>query len=292
MGSTLENFVNYWIEAKSSHIYPQYYKDVMPFVEKIKSLPNIDMSDKTRTPDGFKQLVDLMNSYQNYIRRFCDYNAEFTPVSVPNKSKCIDDLKALSKEITGLYFSDTLDFILLSTEIEMYNPFTDIKFNFGKFKIRMYAKTVTVEAIGNNTKKDGYYHPYVKGSKLCLGEYKDSYILFYNNMMYYDAWLEVKKCLTSYGGDELNGTKSGPEHAMNAWIGYQCEVCRNTAQPEDIVSCIKSKSFICRDCINTGTCTDEINGQYYLPHFISNCASCGKNASTVINDRCFSCRLG
>lgn len=291
MGQSIEYFVDYWTEQKKQSIYPHYHGPVVEVFNKIKNIKDISYGDGLSTPSELVELLDVIRYNINLISKFKSYNEEFTPSSVRDKKDTLEDLKAVAKEVKSLYISDGCDYILVKSDIEMYNPFLDIKFNFGEFKIRMSYNEVVVEPSGGNTKKDGYFHPYVKNHRLCLGEYKAPYILLYNNMRYYDAWLEVKKCLTSYGGDGLNGGKAGPEHAMNAWIGFQCEVCKATMLPEDTVSCVKSKSLICKDCVNTGTCTDEKTGDYYLPTFIKKCGSCGKNASSVINDRCLSCRM-
>lgn len=291
MGQTIEYFVDYWTDHKKQSIYPHYHGSAVECFRKIKSIEDIQYGDGLSTPAELVQFLHIIRDHISSLSRFNSYNTEFTPSSVRAKVDTLADLKEIAKEVNSLYIPDDCTYIFVKSIIEMYNPFLDIKFNFGEFKIKMVYNEVIVEPCGNNTKKDGYYHPYVKNHRLCLGEYKAPYMLLYNNMRFYDAWLEVKKCLTSYGGDGLNGGKAGPEHAMNAWVGFQCEVCKATMQPEDTVSCVKTKSLICKDCVNTGTCTDETTGDYYLPSFIKKCNSCGKNAPNIINERCLSCRM-
>ena len=292
MSISMNAFVDFWVEEKKKRILPHYSLGAIEFFKKIKQIPDFKSDGVLSTPNEIIDLLKHASKHRNDLVRFADYNVDFSPASMRDKQECIDDLQHLSSVVDSIYFSEGMEYILVKKQIEMYNPYQDVKFDFGNFKIRMHDTSVIVEACGNNTKRDGYFHPYVKSSKLCLGEYKKSYSLFYSNMRYYDAWLEVYKCLTTYGGDALNGGKAGPEHAMNAWIGFQCDVCKATnLQAEDTVSCVKSRSLICRDCVNTGTCTDEVSREYYLPGFIKKCDSCGKNASTVTNGRCLSCRM-
>lgn len=291
MASSMSAFVEYWHKRKSGHLYPQYSKDFSKFLEKIKTF-DIEWDNKEATPANIIELMRFLNDTRNVFTAFVDYNTEFTATSIRPKDDCFEDVKAISSEVDSIYFPDGVDYILVKKNIEMYNPHTDTKFNFGLFKIKMYDSIVTVEPLENNTKRNDCYHPYVRASKLCLGEYTNPYKIFYKNMRYYDAWREVYKCLTTYGGDQLNGQRGGPENPMNLWIGFQCEVCKGTMQAEDTVSCVKTRALICKDCVNTGTCTDETTGNYFLPVFIIQCDSCGKNASNVINGRCLHCRLG
>jgi hypothetical protein len=291
MAASMTGFVDHWHKKKSNSLYPQYSKEFSPFFEKLKTI-NINWENKESTPPEINDLLKLIRDHRSTFTYYVDYNMEFTPCAIRPKEDCLDDIKAISAEVDTIYFPDGMEYILVKKSIQMYNPHTDVKFDFGLFKIRMYHNEVIVEPIGNNTKRNDCYHPYVRNHRLCLGEYKSPYNLFYKSMRYYDAWLEVYKCLTTYGGDQLNGQKGGPENPMNLWVGFQCEVCKGTMQAEDTVSCVKTRSLICKDCVNTGTCTDETTGEYYLPAFIKQCNSCGKNASSVINNRCLVCRLG
>jgi hypothetical protein len=287
----MSSFVDFWYKRKLNSLYPQYSKEFSGFFKEIKEI-DVDWNNKEFTPNEVIKLLKLAKSKRDVFTCFTDYNEDFKPSAIRSQEDCIEDLKAVSAEVDSIFFPDSVDYILVKKTIEMYNPHTDIKFNFGLFKIKLYDAMVYVEPAGNNTKKNECYHPYVRNHKLCLGQYKDPYTIFYKSMRYYDAWIEVYKCLTNYGGDQLNGQKGGPENPMNLWIGFQCEVCKGTMQAEDTVSCVKTRSLICKDCVNTGTCTDETTGEYYLPVFIKPCNSCGKNASNVINNRCLSCRLG
>lgn len=287
----MSGFVDYIHSRRLKNLYPQYSKDFAVFLEKIKKF-DINWDNKESTPQEINDLVKLTRDARSLFLCFVDYNIDFMPTTIREKGDCLDDLKELSSQVDSIFFPDSMDYILVKKDIEMYNPHTDSKFNFGLFKIKMYDGIVSVEAAGNNTKKNGCYHPYVRNNKLCLGEYSSLYNILYKNMRYYDAWREVYKCLTTYGGDQLNGQRSGPENPMNLWVGFQCEVCKGSTQAEDTVSCVRTRFLICKDCVNTGTCTDETTGEYYLPTFIKQCNSCGKNASSIINERCLSCRLG
>lgn len=279
---------------------PEYSTKMIEFIRKVKDIVDqIDCNElkkATSTPEIMVKLTAETKNYGDYVNAFITASASFKPVySIPERSECNDDFKKIAEEtsdgkITYDNYSQSFSF---KKEVVMNDVYRDIQFNFGYFQFYLKPDRVEMHPIGNNTSKDGRYHPYIlngTSNKVCLGTFLDQYKAAISSMRFHLAYSIVMQCVTNYGGDSLNGTSAGPQNPIMLWVGQICSVCDNTVKTEEMSVCSKTNRVICPSCVDTGLCTDETDKEIYHPDLLKECKSCNKKAATVIKGRCLSCR--
>lgn len=245
------------------------------------------------TPESILRLSKIGRDYYDYMNAFLLSNSRFIGNYASASEKEIDDdIEFISKEVKdkSVHCDPYEKMIGFTREINMYDVHRDTSFNFGKFTIYMFNTKVKVCCHSNNTKRNDHYHPYVQREKLCLGEYLEPYKILMKNFRFHAAYQLVIKCMTEYSGDGLNGTQAGAHNPIAEWTGQNCTVCDEVVKIENIRVCGKTNRVICPKCVDTGECTDEIDGDNYHPDVLKVCTKCKKRASTVIRGKCLECR--
>lgn len=277
------------------HIYGN--KSINPsvghLIEFVKAVQGFDFSDTKKgegTSDYIVRLKQILGSRPQYITSNINSVANFEPITfLAKREDAHADLTTIKAETENFTIRDVDAFYFIK-EIKTYYPERDVHFSFGKFGFYLFADKVYVETHSGNTRKNGEYHPYVKGNNLCLGQYLVGYKSAYKDFRFYDAYKIVMDLMTIYGGDDLNGTPNGPHNPFHLWIGSECEVCGGSYDLEEMYPCTKTKLNVCKKCIAASPCKDENTGDIYLPQYIAKCESCGKNAANVKNNICGVCR--
>lgn len=278
---------------------PDYTIKLMEFVLKaheiIKDENITALKNLTSTPESIANLCTVAKNYGEYVNAFLTVSSKFKPVyNAPTKQECKDDFAAIKNDLTddSLQYDIYSPGFLFKREIVMNDVYRDIKFNFGRFQFYLKNDKAEMMPIGNNTEKNGQYHPYIiKGTnKICLGTYDLPYKSAMASMRYHLAYTIVMQCVTEYGGDMLNGTAAGPQNPIMLWVGQVCSVCDDAVKTEEMSVCGKTNRAICPKCIDSGICTDETDDEIYHPDVIKECKSCNKKSASVIRGKCLVCR--
>jgi|GEM_PF-4825588 len=277
------------VVAEAKKIFAPAEGQQLPDISKISMNP----AEHNSTPIELVNYISKLFPLYNSLRYLVDRWDSFTPIHfLQTEEEAIADLKAIQSEVANnkLYLDSARGHITFIIPISMYDPTTDFTFDFGFFKVTMTSKEVFMVPAGNNKEKLGYYHPYLRDNKLCLGGYADPYTKAIAGMSFFAAFSLFKQCTMNYSGDALNGTKDGPHQGLINWIGQRCNVCDAVVPNEDIVLCESTNKPICPECIKSGTCTDMVNKTYHIPSFLAVCEVCGEKTSGVVRKKCLSCR--
>lgn len=282
--------------AKKRKPLPEYLNNLINYINQSHKLISDFKIDKdvTETP---KEILDLINTtiqYGDYIVAFSKNVNEYKPVycAIPQET-LTKDLEFIRDNSVKESFviDDYGNSITFVKEIIMNDVHRDIKHNFGFFKMIMYDNYVKMVKQANNSERNGRYHPYhTPEDKLCLGTYLGPYQIAMRSNNFYAAYSLVLHCLTVYGGDDLKGRSEGPQNPIELWIGQVCSVCDSSVPIDEISVCGKTNRAICPNCIDSLSCTDEINGEIYHPDVLKSCSVCNKLTSTVIRKVCLGCR--
>ena len=293
-------FINYALSRQC--VTPEYTLRMLDFLQKshesIKDfkLDHDTIKALTSTP---KEIIDLCTharKYADYCNAFLSSSVKFKPVfNLPTKKEIVDDFTAIKGDLADgevITYDTYSQGFLLTRNVVMNDVYRDIQFDFGQFNIFLKPDRAEMSPIKNNTKRNDQYHPYIiRGtSKICLGTYNEPYIMAMSSLRYHAAYTLVIQCITEYGGDMLNGSAAGPQNPIELWVGQICSICDGQVNTEDISVCGKTHRAICPSCVDTGICTDEVDGEVYHSDVIKLCKTCNKKTSTVIRSKCLSCR--
>jgi hypothetical protein len=282
--TTINEYVDY-VYAQKKINPPSAY--LIPFLNACKNI-DFTITEGNSTSACFIELKKLMRT--ELIARELINLVNFQPLTyLASKADAKKDLIQIKGDTASFNINST-DYIYFVKEIKTYYPERDITFSFGNMEFYFFPSGVKVDSYSNGTRKNGEYHPYVKGGQLCLGQYEIGYKQAFNEMRFGDAYDLVMDLMTRYGGDELNGTKAGPHNPFHLWIGVECEICGGSFDAETMTPCNKTHTNICEGCLKTSECKDEITGTVYLPKYIELCESCGKKTVNVKNSTCGNCR--
>lgn len=275
---------------------PDYINYLLKYREKLAKILSNDSGD-INDYESHKLIFDIKELFNSsssneiiYALRCIEYVRGFIPISInPDASK---DIEAIKKEKLKFGCSSNGEWLKYQEEVNMYDPVTDIKFNFGLFEIMMYPNQVACKPVGNNTSNGSIYHPYLSPDyRLCLGQYANAYSQAMLSMRFYDASTIINHVLFLYGGNEDAETKSGPHGLLSGWIGVKCEICGSHHPADTSFICAESGSRMCKDCIENLPLRDEGNKMYYMPKYIGICSKCNKNKFNFgTSDVCVDCR--
>lgn len=271
---------------------PKYTKECIhglkQCAEAVAKIP--DLSNISSTPQELLDLIKVVSAHTGNIRYFRDYSAEFEPlINFSTEEDSVKDIETIRSDVDDLQLDPFNVSINFKRKIKIYDPETDTEFDFGSFKFGMRSKCVVFVAAGNNEKRGDAYHPYMSGTKVCLGEYEPAYIEFMKTMNYHAAYTALISCLTIYGGNSVIGGAASPYQMLSLWIGQVCSVCDTATQNENL-SVTNNGEVICDKCVDSGICTDEYDGEVYHPSKLKKCKECTKTTSTVIKSTCLQCR--
>lgn len=288
----LENFYS------RVRVVPSRYKELKELVSSFQDIDWSSLPDNPRsTPDQIIQLIEKFkgnSSGHNALAKITNFNA------IPSLNSYVhakDDCYAILEESGVFNFRSSDEIDTKVSDVKMYDPNTDIEFNFGDFKVIMTKNEAYCVPEGNNTMNaDGFYHPYLgKGDhKLCFGEYQTGYQESMKQGRFYDAYSTIKTVMSFYGGDEANGQESGPHMALFNWAGQRCAICDSVFKPEEGgFSCSKSGEPICPVCGKDHDNIDTVTKMVFMPQFLSKCEveGCDANTTNVRNGKCTKCRL-
>ena len=291
-----KEFVTY-LRGKRQILPPHLDSTIRAF-QRLK-LPDIagvslNSSDHTQTPQVLIDYAQEISSIAAPLYSLATGLPKFTPVyDLATIEEAIDDLSAIEKEAAYnnvLCLPEVQQIVFIFPDVVMYDPHTDQSFSFGSFKCIMAPKAVYLQPAGGNTQVQGYYHPYLNDSKLCMGDFAEAYNVCMNGLRFFNAFSLVKQCIMNYAGEANNGTKAAPHQTLYLWLGQVCAVCDELVKHEDVTVCESSNKPICPKCIDSGLCTDTVNNTYHLPSFIQKCAECGVQTSGIIRGKCLNCR--
>lgn len=299
--SSLNEFVAFVLSKRS--VIPDYTIKMIEFIRKShESTKDIKLNKSsiealTSTPDEIMSLCAYAKTYGDYCNAFLSSSIKFKALfNRPSKEELIADFAAikadLEEENRDIAYDSYAQGFSFKKTIIMNDVYRDIKFDFGSFIIVFGPTYVEMHPNKNNTMRNDQLHPYiVRGSrKVCLGTYSEPYKLAMASLRYHAAYILVMQCITQYGGDMLNGSAAGPQNALELWVGQICSICDGQVKTEEISVCGKTNRAICPSCVDTGMCTDEIDGEVYHSDVIKLCKTCNKKTSTVIRSKCLSCR--
>lgn len=289
---TIKEYIS--ILKQDIHPLPSYIQEVISFVNQSHEAISDFKFDRSvqETPKEVLKLAEITQRYGDFLVAFSKNINNFKPVYCATPDETIEkDLEYIKSNTTD-FCIDGYDGskILFSKNIIMSDVYRDIKHDFGFFKFIMRKDRVYMTKLSGNTERNGQYHPYQTADKVCLGSYKDPYTKAMESNNFYVAYTLLMGCLTVYGGDDLKGVQAGPQNPIELWIGQVCSVCDSQVLLEDIQVCGKTNRVICPNCVDSGSCTDEVNNEIYHPDVLKSCSSCGKTASTVIRGVCYGCR--
>lgn len=274
---------------------PEYIGAFTEMHKVLKDAELIDLnSTYTATPETLSKFKDFHAKYRGELEYFISYFRKFTPIQY-TEEKPEEQIKEIrgDKSIRNFRLADS--YIKLDTTVEMYDPTSNVTFNFGNFNIMMCEEYATCEPTGDNTFKDQFFHPYVDPGnyKLCMGDFKESYKSFWRSMSYANCWFVVKKIMTQYGldhDDRIN--EAAPFARFSAWIGNQCVECGDIMDNSETYLCSFTDKKICSSCADGQK--DEVTGRVYMSHFIDKCDVCEMNRYDVkpVDEKkvCRSCR--
>lgn len=255
-----------------------------------KFIPAIKSFGKLGQVWSIDQFISALRSCHN-----------FKPINFINATNdAEEDIKKISEHESvssfGVYTDDL--FIQFYLKVVMYDPYEDLNFDFGKFRITMSKNHhyPFAEPISDNTSFQGLFHPYVKGGSICMGQYENGYIAAMSEMRFYDAFDLVYRNLTLYGGDELNTTANGPHSALLNWIGVRCVICDAAHKLEETMPCFVTNQKICPDCSTNKVNIDEVSGEACIPQSLDDCDKCEKRTVKVRTQEdgskiCTTCRM-
>lgn len=273
-------------------ILPKYTKECVKAIKQcaaaIEKMP--DLSAVHSTPQEVVDLIRVVSNHVGDIRYFRDYSPEFEPlINFSTEEDSIKDIETIRADVDDLQLDPFNNSVNFKRKIKIYDPETDTEFDFGSFKFGMRPKHVVFIPAGNNDSRGDAYHPYMRGTKVCLGEYEPAYIEFMKTMNYHAAYTALISCLTIYGGNSIIGGAASPFQMLSLWIGQVCSVCDTATQNENL-SVTNNGEVICNKCVDSGICTDEYNSEVYHPSKLKKCKECNKTTSTVIKTTCLQCR--
>lgn len=293
---TIKQFISF-LKRKNKAL-PDYSSHFVEFIKEVyPHISNFKVEDKKyeETPQEICNLHTVVKKMGDYAIAYINSSKEFDPVyyNTPSEdiTKDLEYIKTNSSHPDTFYVDDyNGGVIIFQKEIITKDVYRDLEFNFGIFKFTMGKNVVKMSTISSNTQRNGMYHPYQVGDKVCLGSFKDAYITAMLTHNFYAAYTLVMQCLTVYGGDMLNGRVDGPQNPIELWVGQICSVCDSQVKTDDIKVCNSTNRAICPNCVDSAGCIDEIDGEIYHPDVLKSCSACGKSTSTVIRKTCLSCR--
>lgn len=274
------------------NILPRYTKECLSSLktaaEAAEKIP--ELSTVQSTPVELIDFIKTLTSVYSNIRYFKEYTDGFVPlINLSSEENSVKDLEMIKADVDDFQVDPFNMSVNFKKRIKIYDPETDVEFDFGNFKFGMREGKAVFVPAGGNDKRGDIYHPYMKGSHVCLGEYEASYIEFMKTMNYHAAYTALISCLTIYGGNSIIGGANSPYQMLSLWIGQVCSVCDTATQHENL-SVTKNGEVICNKCVDSGICTDETNNDICHPSKLKKCTECRKTTSTVIRGTCLPCR--
>jgi len=299
----------------------KYYIRSMPnhfekFIDFIGELEKCGIKHKTLKPllkkapmhgETPKEVTTACNMLQNFSATYglssifdgIESGSTFVPTTFINPDDvAIQDITQISTEcIEGtLKIPRDSEDIIFKLPVNMYFPDEDLTHSFGIFTIYMRRANVLVEKYQDNKSVNGYYHPYVKDSRLCLGEHKTPYEVAMRQLRFYDAYMLVMNALTTYGGDKDNTTSRGPHQSLLNWTGVRCVICDEPHKIDKTHPCSVTKRNICEKCAQMPVNIDDYTGLTCVPFLLEVCEQCKKRTLKVRKNEegvniCPKCRL-